>query len=877
MSAAFLNQNYNSWDSSKDLAEELQSFIQSFGDSLTGDLAPMSDASSTIKAGQSDLSTDGIVSGVVRYVMPHTGNCLIATDGYGLRQGYTSCSGGMFGGTKQYTTYPPGTAVRVVLSDYASDVMIVGVEPSPVVDPAAYLFCDQIVQGSGVGYYASAQYRDYAKTLIDRAGGAFREDSRPIDELPGDYAVLSPTGVGMFVDDAMTFLRTSEVCGLFLFREDGHTRLSGESMEIETDAVMTQHGIAVAECYNESISCVYPWEASGLSAPGSTSIRSNPVDAIRQGEEATREPAKIDAIPLPRFEQFGGYLGQGQLLVVSAPQGDGVMTLAEPVSRAGLFREQTLVDGTRITETANQMFWVKSGDIPIIRRTAPRDYLGEDQSYKYNGLSGVGESPEDHEVKQLTGLDTASAAEEVWAYASGWQSLCGAAMNPNVKIDYREGTAAPMTLDLSQSDTVNLPTPERVRIDHRYSEIDIYRVLSLFAFLPNGDVVLQNGLGAELALRQGSVEINATAINMIAAKVISALSKNVAIRGNADVEVVSSQGSLRFKGERDVRIVGGNGGRGGVVIEAKTRGMTSVTDTDPSNALASGIMFKSPNSHISTLGQDIILRTGGSNTDIAQGSIVIDAGSSRLIQKASQHHRYSRSGFFDHFGQSQGSIQRTNAFASGGTYLSGTLSTTGTALIGGSIQAGSHIVSLRGHFASVLAASPRYNYRVGGLKDPGSIESNFANARNYLQGRRQSGVDSLQTIRDRLELSGRPLDPTTIARTQFGFPSSTSYGTSRSQYRQPFWQRRFPSSGAVWQEPTCTYQGSPTRPWPGNETWNRDDSFLVYDAESAGRFLDNEKQMPKSPDVEANRELYAKAELQAFKPASMSQQLKIHS
>ncbi len=127
----------------------------------------------------------------------------------------------------------------------------------------AAAFCDTISASSGVGFYDSPQHYEFVTKLEDAAGSLLLEGDHPEDALTGDSTNMAVTGVGWHVDSEMTFMRTSDVCGVFFFREDGHTRLTGESLEVDSLATHWSSGVSVYECFNHRQEIIYPWEGIG--------------------------------------------------------------------------------------------------------------------------------------------------------------------------------------------------------------------------------------------------------------------------------------------------------------------------------------------------------------------------------------------------------------------------------------------------------------------------------------------------------------------------------------------------------------------------------------------------------------------------------------
>lgn len=844
-------------------ASDVQEYIQNFGSILASSVEPLSNPGFVLEAmaGQ-DLRVGEIRYGIIQHATPHMGTLKVKLQNGGEIIARESVDGAIAGGVRKMSTLPIGTGVYVLVDPATRIGTVLSVVADPLID-RSQAFCDSIVAGSGVGFYASPQYRDYVSVLAD--GGQVKpfKGDRPIDSLPGDYTMMSVEGVGLHIDSEMAFLRTSEVCGITVFREDGHTRVSGESLTIESDSYLHESGMSVMECFCETSESIYPWETIGQVKSDYDVTYTQRGPEVAYGEPyATIEPAEVNAKPLGRIESFGGYLGQGQLTVVSAPQGDGVHTMNNPAQRFGLFREQVMLDGTYLVESANQLFFAKTADVPVLTRTSQRDYRSEASKYVHSGKYGLGNG-EQHEVSQLTADDPVAvsmAVEDVYAYASGWQGLHVAGYDENIQLSYRATTTSPLDVDLSQSDYVEQTDGEEVEIDHRYESITLHRLLSLFAILPNGDIVLQNGLGAEIRLAGGVVDISGTGVHLSSAKTVSILSSQVAIRGQQDVELVSSKRDVRIKADRNINMLAGVSYHGGVLIESRARTLDSEWKQDPAESYSTGITLKSASSHVTMLGGDVVLKTGDRGANLLRGYILIDAGDSTVVTRAGSVQRYSRGGYYDHFGSS-GSVSATNIFQRGYSRISGSFGLTGQLIVGGGVQANQGFTTATGHYASTKAV--QFQGRVGLEINPGLIQQNIAQLQAGLFKATETGRETNRNVNDRLSTGEkRPINSVNIGRTSFGFPSSESYGATNLKIRQPLWQRKYSSSTQKWDEPQVSYQESePTRPWPGDKRWKENDSLIYIKDENS--FLDPASQTPLDPSDPANRKIYAKGELRS--------------
>lgn len=855
-----------SQDKSNTVTDDLQQSITRFISWISEGTEVAADADNVSGHTRSQIPHGAQVHlGVVHYAIPGFGAYRVCLFGLG---GLIRCRDGRgtvgLDDVGQKSMLPPGAHVYVAVHEHASSLgTIIGVKPQ-LQNEAGDAFCDFVVQGSGVGLYASPYYADYVAGTIDAAGAKPYAGDYPRDGLSGDYTVMATSGVGLHIDSDMTYLRTSELCGLFLFREDGYTRLTGETLATESLAVRSETGMSAAELFETTGHSIYPWESLGQAQPGMVELEQYGVAAIYDGSTATTEPADLDAVPIDRLTTIGGYLGQGQLTTLVTPTGvttGQYNTLSNPVAKRALFRQQIMLDGTYMLESARQMFFAKAVDIPIISQKSARDYLAEDEQYKASGMYGEGDP---HTVSQLRITDPAAAAagaSEAYAYASAWQGYNAAVYHPHIDLEYPtpgdDGAPGSLNASLDGSDRVSPPPVEQVDIDHRYGQVDIHRVLSLFAFLPDGTIVIRDGFGAELRMNRGVVELGGTGVYVNAGRTFSLLGGQVSIRGNRGVEVVSANNAVRIKAETNLMLLGGNGGRGGVLIESRGVGTDSRWPEDINDVQFGGVTIKAASSYVAVYGGDLLLKSGTSAAGLFPGRVVIDATQSTITMRSHTQHRYAGI-MYDNFVNSEQRVNKSNVYAENFVALSGSLGVSAQILGGGGIQVKDSVVSLDGWFGCTNADA--LDYKVGTVKEPAKLAENIKRVEEEVEKATDQAKSALDDFNRALRTPNKPLDDATIRNTGFGFPSSEGYRSQNVTLSQPYWQQAL-AVGQTWNEPIVRYrERQPTRPWPGNERQTEGENgegggYVELTGEQA--YFNHQLQRPIDPTD--NRQRYEEA------------------
>lgn len=819
----------------------IKEYVQSHGAYLAGPNDAPSDAAFTLEARLLESEANyPIAYGVLETVYPHFSGGVATIAGHGVMQ--VRFSGGESGFDTRASDVPvAGTPGMFAIEPGSSIATFLCASQAVEIDSSSS-FADFIVNGAGVGVYSSPQHAVYVSSLVDSGGALPFAGNRPYDHIGGDYSCINSAGVGFHVDTEMAFMRTSEICGVFAFREQGHLRVAGETLEIEGESFSRLSGEFNYELSDVEQRFIYPWEVAGsLSHDATTEVTTHGREALFDGVYAYHEPTDTLQRPIARMDVLGGYLGQGWQQIVSAP--------TEKKEPRGLFRQQVLMDGTYSVETAAGMLFVKTHDVPVIRRDEYPDILFDGEAYRFSGQIPEGEDPEEHIVRSL--ISEAISSEDYYAYISRWQSTLAGHHHPHVGVHLNgePGTYADRTWDANgKTEDLN----EQVKVDDRYGEMTVKQLLSMFGILPNGDIVMKNSDGAELRFSGGRVYIGGEGLVIDCARSVAVFADRIALRGHDDVEVVGSTGSVRLKAEQNLMMLGGNSGSGGVLIESRGDSLESDWHRDASRAVASGVVIKSASSHVSIYGGQLLCKTGGSGNGLTNGNIVLDSDTNRLMLAGADLQRHTVGELKDFFKNSAGQIINVNTYSPAATVVSGTLNVPGDVIVGKEVQAVGNLRSAYGHVYTGQA--PQFSFLVEKENNAAQIES----AVQIMQSTKVEIIEREILAFERLtELyagSDRPLNPTTIGRTSFGFYDSDAYETVGGKFRRSEWHSVY-GSGSPWEEPVVRYQGRyPTRPYPGQQAWNDSEALLIP---SESVLIDQSTGQPKViSDDPQSRKLY---------------------
>lgn len=788
--------------------------------------------------------------GHIQMAMPHANWYRVALDDGG---GVLPCcrllpdaTAALFG-THDACVFEPGTGVFVLLHPTGVWGHILGAMPERMVD-GNQSYADNVVQGSHAGLHRSPYYHKYISQLRDGGGVIDFSNSRALDELIVDWGRATDTGLRMHLDPFMLSLRVNEFCGLSGFYLDDLMRLRGYNLDVESACHSEEYRDDEGEATFFRGETPYPWEGLGCFDFGTdVTVEKADKDVIHKGHVGKLEPTQEDLSPFFRYQEYGGYLGQGRLrLQMIPPKGKvgsaAVNRQSDTDPPLGVFREQVLMNGQYILESAKSLVFAKRTVFPVPKRVRqPNDRSDEADGtggtdYKFAGQHGSG--PE-HEIGELTTTDErpnllkAFATLDLHSYLFNWVSNLPFLKHTGdfdlpEESDLAEGQAPYLPPFGNLASDMYLPEPSSARVetvDHRHSA-KYYNVMSHMTFLDDGGIVIQGGQGEEIRLVGGSVEISCPGnIVLKPGKSVVALSgDDLILRAYKSVDITSSDADIRLKAEHNMQMIAGNagdtsGGTGSMLLENRSATVRHHYPDDGGESIrGSGIIFKAPNSQVTAMAQEIYLRTG-SSPNIGSGSIVLDAdkGNANIRMVAGTINRQVRSGIRDSFGLP--SVTSVNQYVSGASLLGGSLRCDGSLQADGSGTFNGTVTAVSGHFQS-----PSGGY-VGSLRDrPLWLErmQQLGDAETQLKESQQLDYD--QTFKEGYYRDGQIGNSQMQKKISGSLRTEEQYGTSNFWLAQSHWQvlNEEVGAGVTWKEPSVRYQDSESKkqqPWPGGRAW----------------------------------------------------------
>lgn len=695
----------------------------------------------------------------------------------------------------------------------------------------------------------------------------------------GEVGYITETGVRFFLDSFMATLGCDEATALTFFQNDQLARLAAYNYQFWT-AGCEQEALDDQGEYNDWIGFTpYPWEQLGLFEPPSGTQPAEPYRELddnvwlgitaaqeTQGEpwNFKREPLDTHQMPWHRYREFRGYLGQGYKRVVQGPPQNTNASFAkystadtrEPSATHPLFYSETvLLDGTWLVESAKQISIIKRvGGVSPVRThrpeqtTASGDQAGDDpKNYRFSGLSGEGPEHKISSVYAASGTSQTAIQQQVAAlfdlhgYLHNYAGIHPFFWHRNdwyvpemSEMNYLNGSAinyAHLNFSaLSQQQNLNQPNSVELQVDHRYKKQRYYQTEAGITFMEDGSVVLFDGYGSAITLSQGNVYIDAAAdVFMRAGRNVNAWAGNdLNVRAKDSVDLVASTKDVRIKAENNLQMLGGNSGRGGVLLESRGVGTQYDFQEEGEQAATTGIMLRAGKSDVVSWSQNVYLRTGGVENAatqnqsedpgyIAPGSIVLDAyrGKASVIAHANSFSEFLKSSHAIYFGE-RDAITHASKFTPNNTLLAGFLRVERGIYSGGLIWADGSILAAKGQVVAEKGCNP-------GDMDADTkrkVETEAERIRQTIREDVNAGGSLYSQQLDRVFYVGNAAgSDETIRSAQFAFRTIADYGMPDFKLFETRWQqlaREADFNLPKWQERAVSTVNGDSYPFPGN-------------------------------------------------------------
>lgn len=727
----------------------------------------------------------------------------------------------------------------------------------PAITDKRLIVPDWILQGSGAGVLREEAHQFPVKGTY-RAGGVVNYGAnRPIDQTGAEDGWITASGIAILIDEWMAMMRVNEQCGLFMTLQDSWCRLAGVQLLIESSIHEEEAGDDEGEAHYFRGIAAYPWEALGQPEPGTrlTTTNADDDDVQFKSHKGKRDLAYPDQQPAYRYVEHAGYLGQGGFRAVVLPA-DQSRHYRNATPDIGLFRESIGLDGAYSLLSAKSVHIGKRCTIIVPKQTAPiENGTGDDAAaggYKFSSKFGSGPDHKVGDVKvsgELQSLRKVAGVMDLIAYATNWQALHPFHYHT---ADYSTPQEGDLPFGKTQ-DKLNFsplatggfmaePTAVRVKVDHRYGQVSYYRRESFLRFEDDGSVHMGGGGGESMVFANGNGRISMPGrFEVVAGTDVTVFAGGATITTKGSIDIASDK-DVRIKSERNLQVLSGNSGQGGMLFESKGKGSSQrYENLYGEDVQSSGIVFKASQGVCAMLGRDIYLRTGGEG--LGEGDILLDAsrGKRRCQIYSREFNVYSQKAVSFFYGPLESNSDVTKVYYFGDT----------TAIMDVQLLLKGQLINY-GDSSGVITKGGVYGLKsfatAGVMADKkgmflGKVPSGFAGILTTATDQAKTATEKLKEVGKKLHeltvvkqyyASGQMGDDKLIASLAFSFrdppKGREQYGAKDLKWVESRWQQmaRFglASGGVVWAPKPVLYQGAQTRPFPGQKKWQEEKVFL---------------------------------------------------
>ena len=749
---------------------------------------------------------------------------------------------------------PPGRLYGIILATY----------PVPQHDSRLPV-SDCTQQGSMAGMKREDAY-DSPHKLLYRQGGLhdFSAD-RTVDSTTNEWGKVSELGMGLGIDPFMTWMKASEFCGVWFHYWDNYTRLAGQNMDIVSYPMEIILRDDEGENRHIEYGNTYPWESVGLYTHGEpmhNEFDDHDVQWKLPKGKYDLADGEEDLQSINRYQEHGGYLGQGRHRWVMIPAKDDGKRFYKDDPKGqpdmGVFEEMIALDGTWSVRSAKQVFIGKQCLIPVAKEMRlPEDQkTGDDarqDNYKFSGEFGGGD---EHKVKdiEVSGdqqhLRQAAGILDTLAYNYNWKPLHPFHYHKqDYKVpeesDIQGKSGAPERAqdhldfdELASKAFMEYPTARQVKVDSRYGQVDYFQRQAGIALLPDGGICLFDGYGARITLSAGHIRFDCPGdIQLFAGRTLAALGgDDIDIRARNSLDLTAGKKDVTIKAEHNLRMLGGNEEQGGVLIESKKPFQADYDNKTGEDIVSGGIVLKAGQGSIVHWAQEIYLRTGGAGSGMGNGRIVLDAsrGQDEILIQGNNVDVYSQQATNIWVGpyDTTDEVKATYNFTLTGAVLDKDLIVHGQTFLlsdawqNGTMTSKNAYVTIRG--TKEVIPSPLTAGNFGALMS--AKEHVVENEQTLGQ------TEHKKQFPDGYYKDKQPGDDKTILQAEFSLrdDDGKQYGTDGDfKLLESRWQQMvrlgLGSGGRDWSdELTVHYQDREQLPWPSKKQWVDQPTLLQY-------------------------------------------------
>lgn len=621
------------------------------------------------------------------------------------------CSVLQIGGGDTHTmsdasTYACGASVVVAVHTHSGTGIILGSAEGPRDQKVFHFkyFIDNATRVLGDPTEKGIAINDKDKSsLMDCSHGKF------LDTTDGaEFCKHTYTGMQLFLDPFMASMSANDYTGLWVFEQDSLTRLSGAQLQLRSLGFEKEYLEDVGEYIEYEGSVLYPWESLGfLKKPSDDLIKEEPIETwhVENSIQSYCEPVEKHTQPFHRVMTLGGWLGQGkQTSILLPPKDKDWFHFGDKDPVNCLSRVTQSVDGLLSMESAKGILITKRGMFPGATRVErPDEPLKKKGDNEENYKPDEFKLPKD--MKNLgkhDGITRALGLSDYTGYNLNWKNIFPVAYHKKdfsiaeeSKLD-KKSFFIPDFSSLKSKQYLKDEKKYTLDIDDKRKEQEFHETEAGIALLPEGGVVIYDGYGGEIRMVGGSITISAPGDISIKSGRSSHVwsGQDTIIRSNKTIELSSTEESIRIKAEKNMELLGGNGGEGSVIIESRGKGQEYDFSKIGDDIKAAGIILKAGNAAVAAEGSSVYLRSGATGSgsgiylDAQKGKDTVYVFSSDVKEYVKKAHTIT------FIGEDPDDTKVTTRFTENSTELNGNLTVPGNLFVEEGAFIGSTVISL---------------------------------------------------------------------------------------------------------------------------------------------------------------------------------------
>lgn len=436
----------------------------------------------------------------------------------------------------------------------------------------------------GVAQFTEGGPRTIATDKSYQGKGDF-QFGRPLDLVPGEYALTSHSGAGLVIGSLSAEIRGSGAAGVRCSSLDDQVRISsGHFRNLHAaggDEIFNDGGFVTCE----SFVTLYQPERLGVSSFGQEAFKARETSLLSAAQKTSGiSPLLPTQTAKKRLYVYKGYLGDIVNVFVGNPDPDTTVEdmLTDHSPDQGLFHSHLDSSGRLTVRSASGILLERYDRIPIPRR---RHYAWDP--------SGDRETEPEDKPGFIVPDKYPMAGGLVLGDMAAWYDHTSYARFRQFTKDFTVAGQADLKVPDSDYDRIGKGREEFAKYDTRHSYVSL---------TPDGGIVLRDAWGSEIVMADGRITFNAAANIEIrsGSSVIVLGGDDVVMKAYNSVDVSATKKDVRVKAEGNMQLVSMTRG---VLVQSKAKGDSADWKRKGEELQSTGVVIKADESSVAVVGR----------------------------------------------------------------------------------------------------------------------------------------------------------------------------------------------------------------------------------------------------------------------------------